>query len=331
MPRNKKNKFAKEAIELVEELGKRPANVLTPDQMVFEAKQLHSSIKVTDLNEKKLKELGADLLLSVGQGSNEESHMIVMEYNGGATGITDEGTHIDPPIVLVGKGVTFDTGGVSIKPSNKMHEMKMDMLGAATVMAVIQACAKMELPINVVAIVPTVENVVSASATKPGDVFTSMSGLTVEVLNTDAEGRLILADALTYAGRFEPDVVIDVATLTGAALYALGPYATPILGNDQELIDDLIRAGDKTKDKAWQLPLWEEHCEEMQGQEGVADLRNIAKKPGPGTTTAAAFLWEFADNYRWAHLDIASTGSDSDNPTGRSVKMLIEYIKHRAK
>ena len=207
--------------------------------------------------------------------------------------------------------------------------MKMDMLGAGTVMAVIQAVAKLKLPINVVAVVPTVENVVSAKATKPGDVFTSMNGLTVEVLNTDAEGRLILADALTYVEKFNPEVVIDIATLTGAALYALGSYATPVLGNDQELIDDLIKAGKKSKDKGWQLPLWEEHCKVMQGQEGVADLRNIASKPGPGTTTAAAFLWEFADDYKWAHLDIAATGSNGDKPTGRSVKMLIEYIKQR--
>ena len=322
MPKGNK-KLNNEAIELVKRLGIMPANKLTPDQMVVEAKELHKDIKVTDLNEEKLKKMGANLLLSVGQGSIEESHLIEMRYKGA----NDDSN----PIVLVGKGVTFDTGGVSIKPSNKMHQMKMDMLGAATVMAVIQAVAKLKLPINVVAIVPTVENVVSAKATKPGDVFTSMSGLKVEVLNTDAEGRLILADALTHVKSFNPEVVIDVATLTGAALYALGSYATPVLGNDQELIDDLIKASNKSKDKAWQLPLWEEHCEAMEGQKGVADLRNIAKKTGPGTTTDAAFLWEFADEYRWAHLDIAATGSTGDKPTGRSVKMLIEYIKQKAK
>jgi leucyl aminopeptidase len=322
MPKGNK-KINNEAIELVKRLGIMPANILTPSQMVVEANDLHEDIKVTDLNEEKLEKLGANLLLSVGQGSIEESHMIVMEYNGGNKG--------DKPIVLIGKGVTFDTGGVSIKPSNKMHQMKMDMLGAGTVMAVIQAVAKLKLPINVVAVVPTVENVVSAKATKPGDVFTSMAGITVEVLNTDAEGRLILADALTYVAKFNPEVVIDVATLTGAALCALGSYATPVLGNDQELIDDLIKASNKSKDKAWQLPLWEEHSEVMEGQEGVADLRNIAKRPGPGTTTAAAFLWEFADEYRWAHLDIAATGSNGDKPTGRSVKMLIEYIKQKSK
>ena len=323
MPLKGKKKTNNEAIELVKRLGEMPANILTPDQMVVEAKDLHKDIKVTNLNEEKLTKMGANLLLSVGQGSIEESHMIEMRYKGA----NDD----SKPIVLVGKGVTFDTGGVSIKPSNNMHQMKMDMLGAATVMAVIQAVAKLKLPINVVAIVPTVENVVSAKATKPGDVFTSMSGITVEVLNTDAEGRLILADALTHAGSFNPEVVIDVATLTGAALYALGSYATPVLGNDQDLIDDLIKASNKSKDKAWQLPLWEEHCDAMKGQEGVADLRNIAKKSGPGTTTAAAFLWEFADDYKWAHLDIAATGSDGDKVTGRSVKMLIEYITQKAK
>ncbi len=321
----KGNKINNEAIDLVKRLGIMPANILTPTQMVVEANDLHKDIKVIDLNEEALEKLGANLLLSVGQGSIEESHMIVMKYFGEGANVTDK------PIVLIGKGVTFDTGGVSIKPSNKMHQMKMDMLGAGTVMAVIQAVAKMKLPINVVAVVPTVENVVSAKATKPGDVFTSMSGLTVEVLNTDAEGRLILADALTYVSKFNPEVVIDVATLTGAALCALGSYATPVLGNDQELIDDLIKASNKSKDKAWQLPLWEEHCKVMEGQEGVADLRNIAKRPGPGTTTAAAFLWEFADEYRWAHLDIAATGSNGDKPTGRSVKMLSEYIKQKAK
>ena len=322
MPRGNK-KIISDAIDLVVRLGKMPANILTPDQMVVEAMDLHKDIKVTDLNEAKLEKLGANLLLSVGQGSVEESHMIVMNYNGA--------NNDTKPIVLVGKGVTFDTGGVSIKPSNNMHQMKMDMLGAASVMATIQAVANLKLPINVVAIVPTVENVVSAKATKPGDVFTGMSGISVEVLNTDAEGRLILADALTYAGQFKPDVVIDVATLTGAALYALGSYATAVLGNDQELIDDLLKAGKKAKDKGWQLPLWEEHCEAMEGQEGVADLRNIAKKSGPGTITAAAFLWEFTNDYKWAHLDIAATGSDGDDPTGRPVKMLIEYIKQKAK
>jgi len=323
MPKKASNKINKEAIELVVRLGHMPANELTPDEMLIEATYLHKDIKVTDLNEEKLEKLGANLLLSVGQGSIEESHMIVMDYKGACND--------SKPIVLVGKGVTFDTGGVSIKPSNNMHQMKMDMLGAATVMAVIQACAKLKLPINVIAVVPTVENVVSAKATKPGDVFTSMSGLKVEVLNTDAEGRLILADALTYVEKFKPEVVIDVATLTGAALCALGSYATAVLGNDQELIDDLLEAGKKSKDKAWQLPLWEEHCKVMKGQEGVADLRNIASKPGPGTITAAAFLWEFTDNYKWAHLDIAATGSDGDKATGRSVKMLIEYIKRKVK
>jgi leucyl aminopeptidase len=312
-------KITNEAIELVVRLGKMPANILTPDQMVVEANELHDDIKVTDITQDELKEMGANLLLSVGEGSNEDSHMIVMKYFGA-------GNIIDKPIVLVGKGVTFDTGGISIKPSNNMHQMKMDMLGAASVMATIQACANLKLAINVIAVVPTVENAVSASATKPGDVFTGMAGISVEVLNTDAEGRLILADALTYVEQLNPEVVIDVATLTGAALYALGPYATPVIGNDQDLIDDLIASGEKSKDRAWQLPLWDEHTEQMEGQKGVADLRNISKKTGPGTITAAAFLSEFTHEYKWAHLDIAATGSDGDDPTGRSVKMMIDYI-----
>jgi len=312
-------KINKQAIKYIQKLGNMPSNVLTPSRMVKEAKKLHKNIKVTSLNEEELIEMGANLLVGVGQGSQEESHLITMEYNG-----TKKKSK---PIVLIGKGVTFDSGGISIKPSRNMQYMKYDMLGAATVMATIQACAKLELSVHVVALVPTVENMPSHNAIKPGDVLTSLSGKTVETHNTDAEGRLILADALTYAEKFNPEVVIDVATLTGAALYALGPYATAVLGNDQELIDGLIAAGDKTEDYAWQLPLWEEHSKVVKGQKGVADLKNIPSKAGPGTTTAAAFLWEFADQYRWAHLDIACTASDGDKVTGRSVKMLIEYIK----
>jgi len=312
-------KINKQAIKYIQKLGNMPSNVLTPSRMVKEAKKLHKNIKVTSLNEEELIEMGANLLVGVGQGSQEESHLITMEYNG-----TKKKSK---PIVLIGKGVTFDSGGISIKPSRNMQYMKYDMLGAATVMATIQACAKLELSVHVVALVPTVENMPSHNAIKPGDVLTSLSGKTVETHNTDAEGRLILADALTYAEKFNPEVVIDVATLTGAALYALGPYATAVLGNDQELIDRLIAAGDKTEDYAWQLPLWEEHSKVVKGQKGVADLKNIPSKAGPGTTTAAAFLWEFADQYRWAHLDIACTASDGDKVTGRSVKMLIEYIK----
>lgn len=311
-------KINNQAIKYIQKLGNMPSNILTPTRMVEEASKLHKNIEVSSFGEEKLINMGANLLVGVGQGSAEESHLITMEYNGAKKG---------KPIVLVGKGVTFDSGGISIKPSRNMQKMKYDMLGAATVMATIQACAKLELPINVVAIVPTVENMPSSTAIKPGDVLTSLSGKTVEVHNTDAEGRLILADALTYAERFNPKVVIDVATLTGAALYALGSYATPVLGNDQDLIDSLVKAGNNTEDYAWQLPLWEEHSEVVKGQKGVADLKNIPSKPGPGTTTAAAFLWEFADQYKWAHLDIACTGSDGDKVTGRSVKLLIEYIK----
>ena len=323
MTKKSSKKVTKEAIELIKKLGDMPANVLTPGKLVEQARNLHEKISVSALGEEELKEMGANLLLSVGAGSAEKSYMIIMKYEGAS--------HREDPVVLVGKGVTFDTGGISLKPSRDMHHMKYDMLGAATVMAAIQACAKLNLPIDVIAVVPTVENMPSSTATKPGDVFTSLSGLTVEVLNTDAEGRLILADALTYVDKFNPKVVIDVATLTGAALYALGSYATAVLGNDQELIDNLIHAGKTTEDYGWQLPLWEEHSEEVKGQKGVADLKNIPSKPGPGTTTAAAFLWEFADEYSWAHLDIAATASNGNKVTGRSVGMLIEYIISESK
>ena len=231
--------------------------------------------------------------------------------------------------MLVGKGVTFDTGGISIKPAAAMDEMKFDMCGAASVLGVMCAVAELGLQVNLIGVVPTVENMPSGTATKPGDIFTTMSGQTVEVLNTDAEGRLILCDALTYSERYNPDVVIDIATLTGACVVALGKVATGLLGNHSPLANDLLAAGEYTGDRAWQMPLWDEYQSLLDSP--FADMANIGGRDG-GTITAACFLSRFTKKFRWAHLDIAGTawtsGADK-GATGRPVKLLMQYILER--
>ena len=233
------------------------------------------------------------------------------------------------PVVLVGKGVTFDSGGISIKPSKDMDEMKYDMCGAASVLGTISAVAELDLPINVVGIIPSVENMPSGTATRPGDIITSLSGQTVEILNTDAEGRLILCDALTYAERFKPDVVIDIATLTGACVVALGSPATGLLGNDDALIQDLLKAGESSGDRAWQLPLWDEYQHLIDSP--FADMNNVGSREG-GTITAACFLSRFTEKYNWVHLDIAGTAwisGKKKGATGRSVFLLIQYLMNK--
>ncbi len=234
-------------------------------------------------------------------------------------------------MALVGKGVVFDAGGISLKPAEKMDEMKMDMAGGATVLGTLLAAALLKLPVNLVGIVPAVENLPSGSAIRPGDILTSLSGRTIEVLNTDAEGRLILADAITYAKRFEPRLVIDLATLTGACIIALGHHATAVLGNHEGLIRQLIRAGERTGERLWQLPLWEEYACQLKSE--VADVKNIGGRPG-GTITAAAFLQKFAGETVWAHLDIAGTAwEEKGRPytpkggTGVGVRLLIDYLQ----
>ena len=232
----------------------------------------------------------------------------------------------EKPIVLVGKGVTFDTGGISLKPAAEMDEMKYDMSGAASVLGTIKAVAEMNLPINVVGIIPATENMPGGSATKPGDVVTSMSGQTIEVLNTDAEGRLILCDALTYAERYEPKVVIDIATLTGACVIALGNIATGLMSNDEELAQELITAGEQSADRVWQLPLWDDYQELLKSN--FADMANIGGRAG-GTITAACFLSRFTKKYQWAHLDIAGTAWKSGKEkgsTGRPVPLLAQFL-----
>ncbi|MCK5876951.1 MAG: leucyl aminopeptidase [Candidatus Marithrix sp.] len=309
-----------DGINLTKDLANLPSNVCTPSYLADQSKdlaKLHKNLTCKVLEKAQLKKEGMNTLLAVAQGSSELPKLITLEYkNGGKTA----------PIVLVGKGVTFDSGGISIKPSAKMDEMKYDMCGAASVLGTIAAVAELQLPINVVGIIPSVENMPSGTATKPGDIVTSLSGQTVEILNTDAEGRLILCDALTYAAKYKPKVVIDIATLTGACVIALGGHATGLLGNDETLIQDLLKAGEYTGDRAWQLPLWDIYQEQLESP--FADMANIGGREG-GTITAACFLSRFTEKYQWAHLDIAGTawvGGKKKGATGRSVSLLIQYL-----
>ena len=312
-----------DGIKLTKDVANLPSNVCTPSYLADQAKDLakiHSKLTCKVLDKAALKKEGMNTLLAVAQGSNEAPKLIILEYkNGGKSA----------PVVLVGKGVTFDSGGISIKPSKDMDEMKYDMCGAASVLGTISAVAELDLPINVVGIIPSVENMPSGTATRPGDIITSLSGQTVEILNTDAEGRLILCDALTYAERFKPDVVIDIATLTGACVVALGSPATGLLGNNDALIQDLLKAGETSGDRAWQLPLWDEYQDQLDSP--FADIANIGGREG-GTITAACFLSRFTGKYNWAHLDIAATAwlsGKNKGATGRPVSLLTEYLVGR--
>ena len=317
---------------LAKNLGNMPGNVCTPKFLAQQAKKLGRShqLKTTVLNEKDMAELGMGSLLSVSRGSRQPAKLIVMSYNG-ADSSKKEGKKDtkQAPHVLVGKGLTFDAGGISLKPSVKMDEMKYDMCGAASVFGTMQAIAELALPINVVGIVPSAENMPDGQANKPGDVVTSMSGQTIEILNTDAEGRLILCDALTYAKRFKPKTVIDIATLTGAIIVALGHQTAGVMGNDQQVIDDLLQAGDTSLDFAWQLPLKKTYKNQLKSH--FADLANIGT-PGAGSITAGAFLSYFAEDFRWAHLDIAGTawgGAAGKRASGRAVPILTQYLIDR--
>ena len=305
---------------LTRELGDLPGNICTPSHLASEAKKLGKTagIKVTVLDQKQIEQLKMGSFLSVAKGSRQPPKLIVMEYHGGKKP--------GQPIVLVGKGITFDSGGISIKPGQAMDEMKYDMCGAASVLGTLHAVAELKLPINVIGVVPTCENLPDGNASKPGDIVTSMSGQTIEVLNTDAEGRLILCDALTYSEKFKPKAVIDIATLTGACVIALGKQASGLLGNDQALIDKLVSAGNKSADRTWQMPLWEEYQEQLKSN--FADMANIGGREA-GTITAACFLSRFAKKFKWAHLDIAGVAWDSGNnkgATGRPVPLLVNYL-----
>jgi leucyl aminopeptidase len=313
-------------MNLTRDLGNLPGNVCTPAYLATRALALgkaHKSIKTTVLELKDMEKLGMGALLSVTRGSAQPPKLITLQYLGA--------DRKQKPVALVGKGITFDSGGISLKPGADMDEMKYDMSGAASVLGTMQAVAEMKLPINVVGVIPSCENLPSGTATKPGDIVTSMSGQTVEILNTDAEGRLILCDALTYTAKFHPDTVIDIATLTGACVIALGHVASGLFANNDKLAQELLAAGEQSHDRAWQLPLWEDYQPLLDSN--FADMQNIGGRAG-GTITAACFLSRFTRDYHWAHLDIAGTAWKSGKEkgsTGRPVPMLAQYLINRSR
>ncbi len=270
-----------------------------------------------------MEELRMGALLSVSKGSRQPAKLIVLEYKGGDAKAK--------PVVLVGKGLTFDAGGISLKPAAGMDEMKYDMCGGASVLGLMQMAAELALPMNLVGLVPATENLPGGNANKPGDIVTSMAGITIEILNTDAEGRLILCDTLTYAERYNPELVVDMATLTGACIVALGRQPSGLMGNDDALCDELLKAGDEAGDRAWRMPIWDEYQEQLKSN--FADVANIGGPDG-GSITAACFLSRFAKKFRWAHLDIAGTawktGADK-GATGRPVPLIAQFLLNRAK
>ncbi len=320
----KQGKAIINGMQISRDLANLPGNYCTPTYIAEQGKALskkHKSIKATVLTEKQMEKLGMGSLLSVSHGSAEPAKLLVLKYEGLAKSVKNQ-----KPYVLVGKGVTFDTGGISLKPGGGMDEMKYDMCGAASVIGTIAAVAEMQLPINLNVIVPTVENMPGSKATKPGDIVTSMSGQTIEVLNTDAEGRLILCDALTYAERFKPAAVIDVATLTGACLVALGKVPAGLMSNNDGLANDIIEAGKTSYDRAWRMPLWDDYQSLLDSN--FADIANIGGRDG-GMITAGCFLSRFTKKYAWAHLDIAGVAWHSGKnkgATGRPVSLLVQYL-----
>ena len=315
------------AIQKVKYLGDLPANICTPSFLVKETRKIankNKSISLKVLNESDMKKLKMGSLLSVTAGASEPAKLIVAEYKGANLK--------SKPIVIVGKGITFDTGGVSLKPSNAMDEMKYDMCGAATTIGLLQMVSELKLSINAVFIVPACENVVSSRATKPGDIVTAMSGTTIEVLNTDAEGRLILADALTYAQRFKPELIIDMATLTGACVVALGKHMSGLMTNSESLANELSYSGEVSNDPTWRLPLNDDYAKQIKSN--FADVANISTNGvGAGTITAGCFLQKFVGDYDWAHIDIAGVAwleGSNKGATGRPVAMVSEFLINRA-
>lgn len=308
-----------EGMMLARRLADMPSNVCTPSYLAQTAQALADTyeLECEVLEERDMQELGMNSLLSVAKGSEQEPKLISLSYRGNGDA---------KPIVLVGKGVTFDSGGISLKPGAAMDEMKYDMCGAASVLGTMKAVAQMKLKVNLVVIVPAVENMPAHNASKPGDVVKSMSGQTIEILNTDAEGRLILCDAITYAQQHDPAVMIDVATLTGAVIIALGKHNSGLMSNDQALADELLASGEMSADGLWQLPIADEYDQQLKSN--FADMANIGGREA-GTVTAACFLSRFATECRWAHLDIAGTAWVSGakkGATGRPVPLLTQYI-----
>ena len=308
---------------LTRELVNLPGNVCTPSYLAKEGRALgrkYDKLSVSVLDEKKMASMGMGSLLSVGNGSDEPSKLIIMKYEGGPAK--------QAPYCLVGKGITFDTGGISLKPAKGMESMKFDMGGAGSVFGVMQTVAELGLKINVIGVVAAAENMPSGCATKPGDVVTSMSGKTIEILNTDAEGRLVLCDALTYVERFKPEEVVDIATLTGAIIVSLGHEASGLFANDDGLAESLTAAGLASGDEAWRLPINKRYDRQLNSK--YADMQNIGAGTA-GSITAACFLARFAEKYKWAHLDIAGTAFQSmqKGATGRPVPLLVEYLRQK--
>jgi leucyl aminopeptidase len=312
-------------IALARDLGNLPPNVCTPTYLGNRALQLAKqwpSIKAKVVDEKGIKALKMGAFLAVTQGSDQPPRLIVCEYRGAKKSVA--------PICLVGKGITFDSGGISLKDPPAMDEMKFDMSGAATVLGTLRTVAELRLPINLVVIVASCENMPSGAAVKPSDIVTTMSGQTVEILNTDAEGRLVLCDALTYSRRFKPAAVIDVATLTGACIIALGNHFSGLMSNDEALTNELSAAGVRADDRAWHLPIGEEYVDQLKSN--FADIANVGGREG-GACTAASFLWKFAKDLKWAHLDVAGTAwlsGSQKGSTGRPVPLLVDFLLHRA-
>ena len=313
------------AQKIQRDLGNLPGNICTPTYLADQAKAIakrHSSLRVQVLDEAAIRKEKMGCLLAVSQGSAQAPRFIVLEHR---TSKTDT-----PPVVLVGKGVTFDTGGISLKDPPTMDEMKFDMSGGAAVLACLNLAAELKLPLRVIGLVAAVENMPSSTAVKPGDIATSASGQTVEILNTDAEGRLILCDALHYARRFNPAAVVDIATLTGACVVALGHHHSGCMGNDEGLIRELVDAGVRAEDRTWHLPITEEYAEQLKSN--FADMANIGGREG-GAITAAAFLGKFTQGLKWAHLDVAGVayqGGAQKGSTGKPTPLLADFLIHRA-
>ena len=312
-----------EGMKLSRDLANHPGNICTPTFIADQATSLasdYNTVEIEVLEEKDMEALGMGSFLSVSKGSDEPGKMIILQYHGAKD-------KKQQPVALVGKGVTFDTGGISLKPGASMDEMKFDMSGAAGMLGTLKACAELQLDLNVVVVLASAENMPSGRASKPGDIVTSMQGTTIEVLNTDAEGRLVLCDALTYVGKYKPAVVIDAATLTGACIIALGHHISAVLSNNDALAKDILTAGTEINDAAWRLPMGEDYKKQLKSS--FADLGNIGGRAA-GTITAACFLGEFTKDYHWAHLDIAGTAWTGKDSTGRPVPLLTQYLINRA-
>jgi leucyl aminopeptidase len=317
-----------ESVSFTKNIENQPSNICNPAYLADQAKKLakeYTAITTKVLEEKDMQKLGMGALLAVAKGSAQPAKLICLEYKGTSKK--------QAPVALVGKGITFDTGGISLKPADAMVGMKYDMCGAAAVLGTLRAIAELKLPIHVVGILAAAENMPSGSACKPEDIVTTLSGQTVEIMNTDAEGRLVLCDALTYSERYKPEVVLDIATLTGAVVIALGTHASGLLSNNDGLAKDLLDAGTESFDRAWQLPLWDEYQDQIKSP--FADMSNVGGRAG-GTITAACFLSRFAKKFKWAHLDVAGTaammmGGNDRYATGRPVPMLTQYLINRSK